>query len=290
MSNSEKESNNPDLVFEDGVPIVRRLTDVERKQAEAERRDEKYKQDQLDLNRKLVYATVALVFATVTLGVFQVWYMHRQWKLTSACLSQMGDQIWAAKDAANAAMSAAGTAHEALVKVQRAFIFYSYAVSPALAVPDPSTMKVTSWSFSVPFENSGDTPTRDARIRTNILTSKEPMASDFRFPDNAADDRSVVVGPRTKTATERVGATSPDAIKAVQDGKGHLYLYGWCRYRDVFQRRDEKPHITKFCFELTSVGGNPFSGLGDHSTFWTGCGRHNCTDEDCDKEKYPSPP
>ena len=76
------------------------------------------------------------------------------------------------KEAADAAKSAADTAREALVSVQRAFIYFSTAINIQGDVPDPKTMKVGLWEFSVPFENSGDTPTREAMIHFEIYPSK----------------------------------------------------------------------------------------------------------------------
>jgi hypothetical protein len=191
---------------------------------------------------------------------------------------------------ADAAKRSADTSRDALVTVQRAFINFSTAISIQADVPDPKTLKITLWEFSVPFENSGDTPTRGASIHTEIYPSRRSLPDDFGFRDATKVTRQlIVVGPKAKMGTGHVTAT-PAKIKAVHDRKGHLYIYGWCRYRDIFQSPKDIPHITKFCYELDSVGGDPFSALGEHNTFWVSCPHHNCTDDECKNEEYPSPP
>ena len=94
---------------------------MERSKAESDRRDTEYKGEQIELNRRLVTATVALVAATILLGSLQIWYMHHQYKLTSDGLSKMGDEIWAAKDAAYASKAASDTASRALQTSQQQF-------------------------------------------------------------------------------------------------------------------------------------------------------------------------
>lgn len=62
---------------------------MERKQAEADRQNQEYKDKQIFLNKWLVIITALLVASTITTGFLQLWYMHRQWKLTSDGLSKM---------------------------------------------------------------------------------------------------------------------------------------------------------------------------------------------------------
>jgi hypothetical protein len=122
LSDHEENNKAPQINYEGGIPIIsRQLSKIESTQAERDRRDEEYKSDQIRLNKRLVFATIGLVVSTIILGFFQVWYMHRQWKLTSGGLSKMGDQIWAAKDAAYAAKAASDTASQALQGSQEQF-------------------------------------------------------------------------------------------------------------------------------------------------------------------------
>ncbi|HEV2178012.1 MAG TPA: hypothetical protein VGW33_12570 [Terriglobia bacterium] len=122
MSDKQEDDKQPQVHYEGGVPILDfRVSEVERKQAEAESRDQQYKNDQIALNRRLVKATVALVIATIVMGAvggIQLWYMHRQWKLNAEGLSKLGDQIWAAKDAAYASKQASDTAAKTLPQMK----------------------------------------------------------------------------------------------------------------------------------------------------------------------------
>jgi hypothetical protein len=126
MSDQQASNETPGIQFEHGVPIINaRLSEVERKQAEAERRDQQYKTEQIALNARLVKATRALVLTSIAIGsvgAIQLFYTHRQWKLTSEGLSKMGDQIWAAKDAAYAARKAADTVSQARADSQNSFV------------------------------------------------------------------------------------------------------------------------------------------------------------------------
>jgi hypothetical protein len=125
MSDQKKDNETPTIHYEGGIAVFStRISEVERKQREAEGRDAGYKQQQIALNKKLVNATRALVLTSIVMGAvggIQVWYMHRQWKLTSDALSKMGDQIWAAKDAAYAAKEAADAVSRARVDSQNSF-------------------------------------------------------------------------------------------------------------------------------------------------------------------------
>lgn len=121
MSDNEENNKQPSTHLEHGVPVFHVQSEAERKQAAAEARRQKYEDDQITLNRRLVGATLALVAVTLALAVasgIQLWYMHRQWKLTSDGLSKTGDQIWAAKDAAFAARQAATTGSNTLGQMQ----------------------------------------------------------------------------------------------------------------------------------------------------------------------------
>jgi hypothetical protein len=117
LSKQQENDETAKVDYEGGIPVLRRLSEMERKQNESDRRE----REQIRLNRSLVIATVALVICTVALGGVQSCYMHRQWKLTSEGLSKLGDQIWAGKDAAYASESASRTATNALTENQRQF-------------------------------------------------------------------------------------------------------------------------------------------------------------------------
>jgi hypothetical protein len=196
--------------------------------------------------------------------------------ITGAFYTVFAGLQWCAnKQAADAATNAASTAKEALVSVQRAYVNFSTAIEPRGFIVNG---KVTSWEFTVPFENSGDTPTKGMTMRIHLHLSKDKIPEDFTYPTAEGRDPLIALGPKGKTGTGPVGGVTSEALKNVQAGKEHLYIYGWSKYMDVFDSTPE--HITKFCYELTEWGGSPFS-TQNHPTFWSMCPHHNCTDEDC---------
>jgi hypothetical protein len=171
---------------------------------------------------------------------------------------------------------------DALESVQRAFVNFSPNISVAL-VTDKRGTKVIGWQFSIPMENSGNTTTREMFNHVNVKLLDGELPKDFNYPDLGSQTPTpIVLGPKQSIASIPLLVKS-ESIKAVQGRTKHLYFYGWTRYRDVFQ--NTKPHITKFCYELTQVGGDDPT-LVKIKGFYAGfslCPHHNCTDEECDK-------
>ncbi len=279
MSDSESESNNPRFVFEDGVPIVRRLSDVERKQAEAESRDQKYKQDQVDLNKKLVCATVGLVVATFILGGIQLWYMHRQWKLTSDSLSKMGDQVWAAKDAASAAKNAADTAQKEMRLEQRAWVGMTF---PNLDEGKELSKKSPNVVFQCPFEisNWGRTPARMIEINANcsiLPNGSEQLDLGENGPKHHTRIRFESIQPNETVKDWGIAAimvengkprplfTTPELWQRVKTSDLEVIAHGKLTYIDSFG----KEHWVRFCHAYSGTVGGPEN-----------CYRYNDSDHD----------
>jgi hypothetical protein len=211
-------------------------------------------------------AVFAGVIAVAT--AYNVWVANRQWRV---------------------AREAADVARDSLVSVQRAYVTFLNDMKVQGDISDPKAMKVVLWEFSVQVENSGTTPTRDAIIDAAIHTSENDLPDDFGYPDSPGPHQLIVLGPKARAGTNTVTAT-PETMKAVQDKKTRLFIYGYCSYKDIFQSAQDPHRVTKFCFELKTFGGDPFSALGPHNAFWATCPHHNCTDEDCSEEPHPSPP
>jgi hypothetical protein len=297
LSDQEGNDKVAKVDYEGGIPILRRLSEVERKQDESERHDAEYKREQIRLNRRLVEATVALVVSTVVLGSVQAFYMHRQWKLTSDSLSKMGDQIWAAKNAAYAAKEASNTAAQALqgsqeqfkntlaqmqaqttaqqnaanaaqtssqttrmalTKVQRAFI----STASVDGIRNfASNNELESLQISITMKNSGTTPTKWAVMHFNFEPGLHPMPNNFDFTDKWSGTSHVNV--RTVVGAEGTLITSPMIIeapfvKAVTEGKGTVVIYFWGWVRYRDIFPNTLEHLSEYCFELTGFNGNPF--------------------------------
>ena len=284
MSDPKDNDKSSPFHFEGGIPILNtRLSEIERKQAEAEARDKNYKDEQMGINRRLVNATIALVVATIVMaiiGIVQVWYIHRQWKLTSAGLSMTGDQIWASKDAAYASKKASDTASQALADSESSFDktltqmqAQTRAQRTAAQVADqslkttqnafrddqrawigvvglsPFNLKVgESPSFSAIGINIGKTPA----INTQTFIAAQGILRDskieFTYVPIGMRSRSVVV-PSSQLSIGPSGAIVPFTSAQINDitsGRVVVYVYGKVMYEDVFRRG----HQTTFCFVL----------------------------------------
>ncbi len=176
---------------------------------------------------------------------------------------------------------------DALRSVQRAFVTFSPSLDTIIRIT-PQTNRANYWDFTIPMENSGVTPTKGMTGRANIWTGHDKIPDDFTFPDTGnSPPQLLVLGPKGKTDLGPIGVT-PDIIEALESvpkgGSWHLYFYGWAKYRDIFEGTPE--HVTKFCYELTSVAGDPWMPKKpDLYTYFVACPRHNCTDEECNVEK-----
>lgn len=292
MSDQEQDKKTPPVQYESGVPILRRIDEMEQKRADDERRDQRYKDEQITITHRLATATEALVVATIVMGLIgciQIWYTHRQWKLTSSGLSKMGDQIWAARDAAVAARQSADIARDALVQVQRAFVFPN--PTPKVEEVVGSTPETGEVRVTIPWENSGTTPTEWMRFNIISVFLDREMPGDFTFPERVQAGKPklhpyTVIPP--KGSIEATASIPVGIINQWWAGKKHIYLYGWARYRDVFPNTPE--HLTRFCYEMVKVNIPPAlapplrPGLVNYAFNLNQCRRNNCYDEQCQQK------
>src|SRR5208337_1351902 len=107
-----------------------------------------------------------------------------------------GFYTYYARQQAGSAINAADAAKrsaDALAKAQRAFVYFSTAINPTGVVPDAKTMKITNWEFSIPFGNSGETPTKHANVHCEIYTPKQALPDDFGYPDTVEVTKQLIV-------------------------------------------------------------------------------------------------
>ena len=92
--------------------------------------------------------------------------------------------------------------------------------------------------------NSGVTPAINAKYYINDRLGTPPTKTDY------PSDYGVSEGfyPPQATETTKAAALTLDTVRQVQSQKQELFVYGWIKYRDVFN--GTKPHITKFCDQL----------------------------------------
>jgi len=100
------------------------------------------------------------------------------------------------------------------------------------------------------WRNAGNTPTVDLAVQVWPLLSEKEMPGDFTF------DKYVEPGPAALAAggvieSDALTLTAKDG-RGVRDGKLFFYIWGWARYRDVFDGSAQ--HQTRFCVRITMLG------------------------------------
>jgi hypothetical protein len=271
---------------------------VERKQAESESRDERYKNDQITLNRRLVYATVALVFATIVTGVIggiQLWYVHRQWKLSSDGLSKMGDQIWAAKNAAYASEKAAKAASDS-ADTQGRTMRLDERPWINIIVGNAVLQDQTPIKMPIRIVNTGKTPAFKVHglVAINLLEEKDrpdftyirghpkfSISSGTIIPNSPNDLSWPVLPkyvPKDKPITEIL--TTKEIRTGIQDGSLYIVVHAKVTYDDIFRVH----HWINFCAYAHNVAGLPEKPTGDT------CGAYNDVDKNVEEQQTKDRP
>jgi hypothetical protein len=142
------------------------------------------------------------------------------------------------------------------------------------------------WASNTFWENTGNTPTVGLKIETHIV-----------HPDFSTDDpwKKVTRGERGTINTEIISANrvlaphqkmpgillveSPQMMKEIQSQPNQWFLIYRGTYDDVFK----VPRISEKCQIIIGVTGDADDPSGQLSFHTTGCPKHNCTDEECDK-------
>ena len=171
---------------------------------------------------------------------------------------------------------------DGLVEVQRALM------SPDLAVVgEVKDGKLNAIDFFVKWKNSGNTSTKNLLVHQNHQISAVPLPEDFKYPDNWEPGVPQIAtpsfaGPQGVITSTPPTTVSADAVKDIQAHRMTLTLWGSARYNDVF--RGTKPHVSKYCFNVTGFYGdllppNPIVPI------TVNCKTHNCHDDECAAEK-----
>jgi hypothetical protein len=180
-------------------------------------------------------------------------------------------------------------AERALIAGERAFVF---ALNLNGFWEFHNDTRRYSWRFRPVWQNSGDTPTKNMTMHTRCILRDTPLPVDFDFGQTVGQIGTALIPPKTTTMggmspIPGEPAISPQDITDIQEGRKHLYLLGWARYRDVFPTTPE--HITRFCFIITPIGDpvmySPTAKIGEPgslifpSIHFT---RGNCFDDECE--------
>jgi hypothetical protein len=145
----------------------------------------------------------------------------------------------------------------------------------------------TSLEVYADWENSGATPTKKLLMDASYQYFPSGLPAHFDFPDlgrrTGQGPYRAILGPKATVSGSHVSI--PFALEEeLADGKLHLFMWGWARYRDTFL--NTKPHLTKYCWEVVIrrvSGARPGPDVLQSGTSF--CPVHNCYDEECKAEK-----
>jgi hypothetical protein len=159
---------------------------------------------------------------------------------------------------------------------------------------------------AVQWENTGSTPTRDLTISSNCwldwyrkAPKDDPRAFDVSSIDSADQflqknpDRPRPAGPHQlfHAGGCAIGIVLIPAMQDLLFAGTSYYVFGTARYKDVFN--SEYVHRTDFCFAMQLTGSflanDPrYAKLKLKPLGITAqpCTKHNCADEECDKEPF----
>ena len=198
---------------------------------------------------------------------------------TKASIAVAKKSADAAEGAALEAAKSNKLAEDALHSVQRAFVFVQGFQSVAF-VDDGKSRHLAS-SLCQFGRTSGTTPTQHM---LNYVSAKFfPGDPDLSFPDlpspTVVSGKQVwlPVGPKAKMNGQAVNIAVADLL-AAGEGKGHVYVWGWAEYDDVFFPKTDR-HRTEFCIKLLPVGDPRIPNTSHLSP--NVCDRHNGTDREC---------
>lgn len=236
---------------------------------------EKERQEKLDLDRKLVNFNGDLAHYT-------------KWLAYIAALQffALFGQVIFLRLAFKESQRAGNIARDAMIAGERAFVF---AIGVDSFWERDKETNDFHWRFRPRWHNSGDTPTKNLNIYTDGILSDSCLPPDFKFPEPKDPPGTGLLAPKMTQhgglwPRTRSGIT-PQDILDVQQGRKHLYIWGWATYHDVFPETD--PHVTKFCWYITPRG-NPITFIPESSDIehrldfpYSYHGMGNCADSEC---------
>jgi len=220
-------------------------------------------------------ATLLLLLATVILA-------HRQWKA-------IDKQYPMITKSADAAEKAAEVSKDALVSVQRAFVYPVIDISPVSYDPSDANGIPPMIIIQVDWQNAGSTPTKNLAIQSedNSAEISEESAAEYggHWPSAWLKKKKskpirTYIGPKG-----HIGWTfdlPSNLLKDIFDGKVKPYEFsGAATYNDIFE--GTPPHTTKYCYKLSAL--MTYSAFPKPKNIYnprlSQCTVGNCTDDEC---------
>jgi hypothetical protein len=185
----------------------------------------------------------------------------------------------AARDSADAAIKSEKISRLAMIAGGRAYVHHQ---GFKVASHYDEKKGQIFWRIISVWVNSGNTPARNLEVYTGFELRDSVLPDDFPF-SVPSDIQGI---PMTLAPKGVVGGIGCDIfgrdILALKEGKKHLYIWGVCKYRDVFP--DTGAHVTRFCSVGGTVMGDPINHWSESNKVEIGFAtyhKHNCADDDC---------
>jgi hypothetical protein len=225
----------------------------------------RYSNEQKHRTRQLRVAVILnfITLGTAAVGFFGLLYLHGQ-------LNQMTVSNEISK--------------ESLVSVQRAFVVFIGAVY-GTKISDDSGKHAVAMRLNAPWQNSGNTATKDAISQVNWISLPQGLPGNFTYPDIGNIPKSqFALGPKVMGNTTMF--VPIDYFQAALQKKTRLFVYGWFTYRDIFSGTPTR--LSEFCDEIINVKSDaPMSNAKANASWDVSlCPAHNYYDEQC--EDYQS--
>ncbi len=137
---------------------------------------------------------------------------------------------------------------ENFVSSQRAFVFLKD--FHTAKVRDPINKQVRYWKLTPVWGNSGYTPTNNLVICINYKVFEafeKEIPEGFAYPYESSSEAPMVIGPKSEVCSKPFIVWGAEIFSVMQD-TGHLYIWGYAEYHDIF-KGSPKRH-TRFCFKL----------------------------------------
>ena len=153
---------------------------------------------------------------------------------------------------------------------------------PGTRAPDNS-----KWRLLVDLQNTGATPTQRAttHVHAALRSSMFPVGSKPEdVPTDFTDSGNIAPHAVINSRAVPDPPLSTDDLIQVRDQSKFLYIWGWVRYRDVFQRTIW--HRTKFFSRVEIYGDveHPFQKDTFFMAKYIFQSTGNCTDDECDEK------
>ena len=207
--------------------------------------------------------TLVLAIATIVLVIVAIF---QSWILIGANRT--------AQRAAAAAEDGTKISKEALISVQRAFVFIKLFKSH---VVNNEFLIMPMW------ENSGSTVANSLKNWVNFKVFSGEPPNNYDYPDldrngqlipGQGEGLSTFIGPHATQYADTLAIPLP-IMEEVRAGKLRLFIWGWAEYRDVFD--GVSLHRTEFCNEVivTEMGRDEVTGKAASAMRFSIYGPHN---------------